>query len=242
MWKPHKPIPVETTFDEFVCAQGGKKVSGLVAPNSQFPNADYLFEGEGIVSELKEITTEFHKTNKHITALYEMYRELEKAGTISWDDVIAGNFPPEFRRRQLRLFRPPIQRILKKANRQIKETKKALGRGDELGLLVLVNDGFTAISPLLVKALIAESLVHSYKSIDGFVYLTVNSYVSLPSSEYATLLWTASYASGAPDRMVEFVDNLGRAWRKFLESKIGPFDTSWETSNHDVLIGSETIK
>lgn len=242
MWEPHKPIPVEATFDEFVRLQGGKKLSDFLPPNPQFQNADYLFETEGIVAELKEITTEFHKSNKHTAELYEVYCELEKDGLICWDDVIAGNFPQEFRFRQLRLFRPPIQRILKKANRQIKDTKKALQRENDLGLLFIVNDSFTAISPFSVKALIADTLVHSYKSIDGFVYLTVNSCVSLPSSEYAVLLWSASYADGVPDRMVEFVDNLGRARRKFLDGKIGPFDISYETPNHDILIGSEVIR
>lgn len=96
MWEPHKPIPVEATFDEFVRLQGGKKLSDFLPPNPQFQNADYLFEAEGIVAELKEITTEFHKSNKHTAELYEVYCELEKDGLICWDAVIAGNFPQSF--------------------------------------------------------------------------------------------------------------------------------------------------
>jgi hypothetical protein len=41
---------------------------------------------------------------------------------------------------------------------------------------------------------------------------------------------------------MEFVDDLGRAWRKFLEANIGPFDTNSESPNHDILVGSQVIK
>ena len=242
MLKPHAPIPVEKTFDEFVFSRGGQRVADLLPPNTEIKNADYLFAADDIVAELKEITTEFHLTEKHREKLFEIYRDMERENKISWDDVEAERFPAEFRTRQLRLFRPQIQRILKKANRQIRETKAFLKRKDALGLLFIVNDGFTAISPYLIKALIAESLVHSYKCIDAFVYLTVNTYVDIPSSEYASLLWTASYKSEAPDSLVTFVDDLGRAWREFLNVKIGPFDDSRESDNHDALIGSMAIK
>ena len=243
MWRPHTPIPVEATFDEFVRNVGGEKVSDFLPPNPHFSNADYLFARDGVVAELKEITTEFSKADGVFEKQYGIVREFRQRNEISWGDLVRGGpFPPEYHRQQLRLFRPPIQRILKKANRQIKETKAALDREDDLGLLLLVNDGFTSISPLRVSALVAESLVHSYKSITAFVYMTVNTYVDVPSSEYAALLWVTAYDDNAPDQLVTFVDDLGRAWRKFLEKRIGPLTGSRETQDRDILKGAKAIK
>ncbi len=242
MRQPHTPIAVEKTFDEFIRSYGGQRVADLIPANPNFENADYLFLADNIVAELKEITTEFHLAEGHYQKLYEVFCDLERTNKMTWADVEAGRFPREFRVQQTRLFRPPIQRMLKKANRQIRATKDHLKLEAARGLILVVNDGFTSISPLWVKALIAESLVHSHKSIDAFVYLTVNTYVDLPSSEYANLIWTAAYNKSAPDSLVHFVDEIGRAWGKFLDTKIGPFDVSQETDNHDALIGSRVVK
>ncbi len=241
MFQPHKPIPVEPTFDEFVESQNGKLVKHLIDKNPDFDNADYLFSAANVIAELKEITTEFHLANGHAKKLHEIFVEFERRGEMTWEDVLAQRFPREFRRQQMRLFRPPIQRILKKANRQIRVTKSALERENASGVLFVVNDGFTAVSPVWVHGLLAESLVHSYGSIECLVYMTVNSYVGIPNDDYARLIWTTSYADTAPDELVRFIDDLGRGWRKFLEAKIGPFDVSSESPDRTKLLGSEIV-
>jgi hypothetical protein len=243
MWRPHDPIPVEPTFDEFVRSVGGKRVSDLLPKNPNFENADYLFESDDIVAKLKEITTEFSKANGFFEKHYGIVREFRKRNLISWGDLVRGGpFPPEYHLEYIRLFRPTIQRILKKANRQIKSSKEALKRRDSQGLLIIVNDGFTSVSPFKVRALISDSLVSSYKSISAFIYVTVNTYVELRDSDYAHLIWAAVYAPDTPDSLVDFVDNLGRKWRSFLEGKIGPFDVNSETQNRDILMGSSAIR
>lgn len=56
---PHEPLAVEATWDEFVQSVGGQRISELLPKSPNFDNADYLFEPEGIVAELKEVKTEF---------------------------------------------------------------------------------------------------------------------------------------------------------------------------------------
>ncbi len=58
----HEPLPVEPTWDEFVQASGGRRVSGLFSESLTIENADYLFETHGVVAELKEIETEFARS------------------------------------------------------------------------------------------------------------------------------------------------------------------------------------
>ena len=91
------------------------------------------------------------------------------------------------------------------------------------GILVFVNDGFTALEPHWVRSLACNLLSNSYSSIDCFLYLTVNRYVETPGSDVPWLLWMPTYSDRAPHSLVEFVDDLGRKWSDFLESKIGPF-------------------
>src|SRR5664279_4424437 len=79
----------------------------------------------------------------------------------------------------INLFRAPIANIVKKANRQIRETKKHLSLEDHRWILLCVNDDFRELPPRLIMALIARILLGSYSSIAAFIYLT-NHYVRLP--------------------------------------------------------------
>ncbi len=153
-----------------------------------------------------------------------------------------GDYPKWFYPQFVRLFRPPISRILKKANRQIRGTKQHFGITTATGVLFLVNDGFTAIGPDMVRALSASLLVNSYSSIDCFVYVTVNRYVEIPKSDVPRLVWAPTYSDRAPDPLVGFIDDLGRQWFRFLESKIGPFTLrNGETPHAEALRDSKSI-
>ena len=87
--------------------------------------------------------------------------------------------PAWFNQEVLRIFRPPISRILKKANKQIKETKKHYGIKNNKGTIVIVNDGFNSIEPAHILGIITNLLLHSYSSIDCIVYMTVNRYLMM---------------------------------------------------------------
>jgi hypothetical protein len=94
-----------------------------------------------------------------------------------------GSYPQWFSTEVIRLFRPPTQRILKKANSQIKETKRHFKINSSTGILVFANDGFTALEPHFVQALASNLLVNSYSSIDCFLYMTANRYVEVDGSD-----------------------------------------------------------
>lgn len=87
----------------------------------------------------------------------------------------------------------------------------------------------------------SEALVHSYSSIDSFVYITVNSYVDVPGSDLANLMWAPLYSDRASDDLVEFVNMLGRSWFNYLEGIIGPYDGRQEVENAEIFRGSKVI-
>lgn len=241
---PHEPLNVVATLNEFVHSNGGEIVSEIIPQPATFENADYLFRRCSVVAELKEIDTEFSRSSS-FTKGYSSLLKRVCTEDPNWRPVLFGGdekYPTWFHSEFVRLFRPPISRIFKKANRQLRATKSFFGIETSTGVLFLVNDGFTAIGPNLVQALASSLLVHSYSSIDCLVYLTVNRYVEIAGSDVPRLMWLPVYSDRAPDSLVPFVDDLGRSWFKFLETKIGPFTIPHDESpDRERLAGSRAI-
>ena len=241
---PHDPLPVEATWDEFVESSAGQRVSALLPKSPRFENADYFFPSAKVVGELKEIETEFSRSKSFVEGFGSLHERV-MAEDPGWRPLLFGGdgkypkwFYPEF----VRLFRPPISRVLKKANRQLRGTKGYLQIETATGVLFLVNDGFTSLGPDLIQALASSLLVDSYSSIDCLVYLTVNRYVEIRGSDVPRLIWVPVYSDRAPERLVAFIDDLGRRWFKFVEAKIGPFTfRDGETSNRQAIVGSRAI-
>jgi hypothetical protein len=240
---PHDPLPVEPTWREFVQLAGGELVSNHLSGSPTFENADYFFPATSAVAELKEIETEFSRSKGFLHKLHELLERLLREDP-NWRPPLLGGdgkYPEWFGREFLRIFRPPISRIIKKANRQIRETKKHLGIQSPTGILLLVNDGLTTLGPELILSLACNLLMNTYSSIDCFVYLTLNRYVGIAGSNVPRLLWIPMYSDRAQESLVHFVNSLGGIWFTFLECKIGPFTTKLETPYGDIIKGSKSI-
>jgi hypothetical protein len=241
---PHKPIPVEEIFQQFVRQTGGEVVADLVSKSPSFKNADFLYRSDGIVLELKEVETEFTKAESFENGFRKLIERLFEENP-DWKPIWFGGsgvYPPWFTTEYIRLSRPPISRILKKANKQIRETKDYFGIEKPSGILLFVNDGFTGIDPYLVQAMASDLLIDDYSSIDCFLYLTVNRYVAIRDSDVPRLVWWPTYSDRAHDSLVDFVDELGRKWFQFLDEKIGPFTLrDGETQDRSIFYGSKSI-
>ena len=225
--RPDHNLDVENTWQEFIRLQKGKVLSDDFGTSPEFANADFWFDKDQVVIELKEIQTEF--LDKKKDEIMNLIEKDIKENKLSFRDAVHGNFSEKFNREYVRLVRPAISRILKKANKQIKETKEYLDEPNARGLAVIVNDGFTSFSIMIVYGLICNILANSYSSIDGFVLMTVNSYVAIESSNIPCLIWMPCYSPGFEHTSLsEFVNDMGREWRKFMETKTGPFDFSGE--------------
>lgn len=153
-----------------------------------------------------------------------------------------GTFPPWFHMEFLRLFRPPISRVLKKANRQIRDTKTYFGIQEPTGVLLFVNDGFQSLGPDSIRALACDLLLNSYSSIDCMVYLTANSYVAVPGDSTPRLLWAPTYSLRASDDLVTQIDDLGRRWLDYIEPLCGPYTDRQETGDRSSVALAQAIK
>lgn len=243
LWIPHLPLPVESTWDGFVARAGGVRVSALPNASDAMENADYLFASEQVVVELKEIESSLNSSIRFVKDFDTLMRRVV-AQNPEWRPRLFGGtetYPAWFYPEYIRLFRPPISRILKKANRQIRSTKSQLGIEANCGILILVNDGFTMLPPDWVRALAASPLIHSYSSIDCLIYTTLNRYVEVRGSDLAHLLWAPTYSEKAPDQLQLFVNDLGRRWFDHIEPLVGTYDGRIETPDDNVLEGSRAI-
>ena len=241
-WQPHDPLPVEKTWNAFIRTVSGKLISEMISQTPDFENADYLFERENIIIELKEVETDFGRQSGIIERVDHLHDKIF-AEDPNWKPRMfggEGKYPAWFSREYLSIFRKPVSRIIEKANRQIKSTKKQLGKENAQGIMLFVNDGFASLSPELVHATANDLLTRSYSSIDCFVYLTVNRYVCIAGSDLAYLVWIPTYKSDDCDQLSNFINELGRKWLDYLENQVGSFIDRQERPDYP-LEGSKSI-
>lgn len=241
-WLQKPALPTERTFDRFVQNVGGQKISDILPGNPSFQNADYLFRNENVIAELKTLQTDFGITDSFRDKHIELLKKYISDDRMTFGAIFRSEErPQEYSKDLLRLFRPALCRILKKANQQIKETKKELGFENNSGILLLVNDDFISLEPRFITSIICEILTHSYSSIDAFVYLTLNHYVDIPGNDYANLLWVPVYSERAPNWLADFVNKLGSQWFDFLEIEVGEFDNKIVTDDPSVILQAKAI-
>ena len=224
-YSKQKGVADELHWNEFILTAGGEPAAQH-NKRQGVKNADYMFPAARVIAELKVLETEFAHTRE----------TLEKV------DALAEKYPgvhPDDRTKPLRrelllLIRKPLQRIINNANRQIKDTKRELGLHDWKGIIICVNDGFRSFPPELVRGLLAHILSKtSYTNTDALIYQT-NHFIELPDSPYAHLLWAPMYSDSADNDLVDFVNDLGRKWNAYTQTKIGPFDVIQERESLDL--------
>jgi hypothetical protein len=66
-------------------------------------------------------------------------------------------------------FEEPMRRVLKKANRQLKETNRVLFGAEGRGFVVIVTNGFRSLAPTVVARMISELLAGEFSGISGYI-------------------------------------------------------------------------
>ena len=187
------PIEVEREFDAFFDSLGFRRVSEIVGDSPDFPNADYINETDKIVVELKVLDKDYFVDGGFI----DRFRGFVPApvnvnadGTGQYKVTL----PPKNREGKYDTFEEPLRRVLKKANKQIKETKKHLLSENDRGFVVLVMNGFVSLDPPTVAEMISALLNDEFRSISGYILCMANPDVwclsamapDLDDDEYAT--------------------------------------------------------
>lgn len=119
--------------------------------------------------------------------------------------------------RCVREFIEPIKRRLevssiKKANRQLRETKQHFKAQDAKGLLLLVNDGNYMLPPTMMARLLSRILKGQYSNINSVIYFSVNEVSTAPGIPLPTLFWIEAIPPGRVPVNDVFLKLMRKAW------------------------------
>lgn len=223
---PLPRLPVETVFDRIVEKVGGCRVDTLFASDGNAPlNADYYFRDAGVVAELKEIVADLHED----TALRErlgniLHRYVGQKGV----PLLAGTqrlridlLPDDCRHEMMLPLRRKLEGPVKKAARQIKQTKLELNEPNARGLLVLVNEGSTFLRPDIAFYFLHQMLKGQHSSIDQVVYCSINMLVTTPSVQEGARFWATSRVEGRQEIPLSFMHQLYKSFRCVIDKQTG---------------------
>lgn len=152
-------IPVEPTFDEFVCGFGGSKVLDLLALRADLRgspplNADYLFPADNVIAELKCLEEDTFSPDEFKEVFRSLMDDWQRRGVLPWH-LFGGPIVVQSRDLPLvcqleleKLISGTLRNVIKKANKQIRVTKETLNLPDTQGLLcgTLGRDSMNASS------------------------------------------------------------------------------------------------
>ena len=134
-------------------------------------------------------------------------------------------------------FKRKFEGRVKKAARQIKETKARLCAPEARGLLILVNEASTFLRPDLAFYFLHHILKGQYSSIDHVIYCSINMLVNTPDVQDGARFWANGVVEGRREIPDEFVGRLFDAFRQVVDDQTGVpgVPVSLEPSDVDTL-------
>jgi hypothetical protein len=216
-------------MNRFVREFGGQLVLDVVGPNPSFANADYWFDRENVVAELKCLSEDKSQDPRQRAAIQKLFDSFVDSGRIP--DPGVGLFrvetkdcPAEFQRGVYKILARPMKRRLDKANRQIKVTRRKLGREDAYGLVLLANDGDYRLEPAQFRQAVEFALGTDFSAIEGLVLFTVNLLSTSPAigphMSHANV-WMPCARPGHRVISQDFLSRLCDGWFKHVGHLIG---------------------
>ena len=219
-------IKIEPTFDRSVKLVGGCRVKDLFGENPGFPNADYYFPDHKIVAELKELDKDHLSDSKFQNKISLLYASWVDKGLVppayGIIDLITEQLPPECAVEYFDLLKSRLEDpSLRKANRQIRETKKKLEEPEAVGLLLLANNGNVIFDPGVTFNLLNHSLRNQYRSIDRVIYFSANLALNIEGIGPDCLLWADVEIKDRRPMNQQFLDCLHEAWVHEVGKELG---------------------
>lgn len=200
----------EGEFDCFFRSLGFDRVSNIIGPSPGFPNADYIHRERKIVAELKVLDTDWFRDGGIIDRFCSLVPAPVNV-TESGIGIYSLRFPGKNREGKHDTFEEPIRRILKKANKQIRETKARLLSSGGVGFLVLALNGFRSLNPDWIAILLRELLGQEFHEINGVLLCT-------PGLTETEGLWCSSQVARDSDNWANpLCIELGKAWCEFAD-------------------------
>jgi hypothetical protein len=220
-----KEVDIDIEFAKCV-----KKIDGqvldeiLIQPN--FKNADYWFPKYGTVAELKRLDENLAAKKDFKEKTSALYSSWVKRGLMpGLSGVIQldlSQIPRICANEYIEIVKRRIESsIVKKANKQIRETKQHFGSTAEKGLLIIANDGNPMIKLDFMAHLLARILKKQHKSINSIIYFSANLDVNVPApalQETKNFFWIDGVLEDREPAPKELREELQSAWMRHFST------------------------
>jgi hypothetical protein len=213
---PVKKNKFQHFFERFVADFGGE----VLAEVHSVPYADFLFRSDRIVSELK--TLEEDRALEHAKKVQELVWDWQKRGLFIAFGRVRINIQqlhPQCQREWLRVLEPPVEKLIRYGNRQIRSTKEHLKLEGYKGLLLIANDGnFLHTDPTNYMILVSRVLKKKkggkprFPHIEGVVYFSYR----IGSKDEGMPFWVPGITAERDQAMSAFQEKLRRGWLAYL--------------------------
>ncbi len=164
-------IKIENEFDILFKSINYERVDNYVGKSPNFSNADYISLEKKVVIELKVLDKDFFEEGgivDCIQGIIPVPKDIEEDGQGFYEIKI----PKRDRNGKVDTLEEPLRRIIKKANKQLKETNQRLLDGKGKGFMVLAINMKTTINPEIIRAITIKILRKEFLSINAVVFCT----------------------------------------------------------------------
>lgn len=162
---------LEKEFDIFFGEIGFKRISDIVGASPDFSNADYINENQKIIVELKTIDKDFFENGGIIDSLNTFVMKPTNIDENGFGQYTF-TFPDINREGKNDTLEEPLRRILKKANKQIRETKERLLKNEGIGFVMIALNMPSTINPEYISDIVSKILNEEFSSISGYIICT----------------------------------------------------------------------
>lgn len=224
------PFNVEDELSTAIEAMGGKRVSEILGRAPGHENADFFFPASSVIAELKCLEEDKIYDSKIIEKASQLYKRelLARRAPIyvrGTAKLTTRGFSKEFHDKIGQLYRVPVERLVRKADRQIGQTAQALKVARPIGLLLIANNKHSALDPQHVWFLVHNILAQpKYGSIDGAVVFSGNLGAAAPRSSERIDYWVEVQRPDRAQIAPEFFGSLRKAWHLRLAQVFGVAD------------------
>lgn len=220
-------MDVEALLTKNIWRIGGVHVSSLVGGSPSFDNADFLFEGDRVIAELKCLDDDLINEPHLIAKASEIHlQELKRTGrgpVVFGDQLVdTRGRSEEFVKGIRDLYYEPLKRCLKKASKQIKATAEHFGMQDYSGLAVIANNNHTAIDPWHALELIKEAFRRERLSgINSVLYLSAGLGIEVVGESRQFDIMLEYRSPHRPELGRQFLLRFQQVWMGALASHMG---------------------
>lgn len=220
---PRPCLLVEPIFDRVVSLSGGQRIDATLDESPSWENADYVFREANVIAELKELQTDVNADRDLSERIGEIhYKHRERLGVLHGrQSVRIDLLPDDIRNEMIVPFQRRIEGPIKKAAKQIKETRAQLAMPDACGLLIIVNDASTFLNPQLAHFFFSRILSKNHRSIDHLVYCSVNMLLHTDDAPEGGCFWWDSPIPGRRSPPAGFLERLCVNWKRAIDEAVG---------------------